>query len=208
MSDALNILVDQAGKKFGRDWIFKNFSYQFEQGNSYAILGNNGSGKSTLLMSLSGFYAISKGSIKYSSGKTKLNDDHWYKKYALISPLLELPEDLSIDEFLDMHFSLKPLKTGWNKERMYELSGLTAAKNKQLKQLSSGMRQRVKLLSAFAADVPILFLDEPCTNLDDAGVALYKNLLAECSDQLVLVASNMKVEYEFCNVQLRMEDLR
>ncbi|TNE82231.1 MAG: ATP-binding cassette domain-containing protein [Bacteroidetes bacterium] len=208
MADRLDILVEQAGKKFGRDWIFKDFNYRFESGKSYAILGHNGSGKSTLLMALAGFYAISRGHIKWEQNGAKLEDDVWYKHYALSSPMLELPEDFTIDEFLSLHFQLKPMKADWSIARIYEESGLDAAKNKALKQLSSGMRQRVKLLAAMAADVPVLFLDEPCTNLDDAGVDLYKRVIGECQNQLVLVASNMKVEYDFCEVQIQMEGLR
>lgn len=208
MADRLDILVEQAGKKFGRDWIFKDFDYRFESGKSYAILGHNGSGKSTLLMALAGFYAISRGNITWEMNGQKLEDDVWYKHYALSSPLLELSEDFTIDEFLNLHFQLKPMKTDWSIARIYEESGLGAAKQKALKQLSSGMRQRVKLLAAMAAKVPVLFLDEPCTNLDEAGVDLYKRVIGECQDQLVLVASNMKVEYDFCDVQIQMEGLR
>jgi len=91
---------------------------------------------------------------------------------------------------------------------MYERTGLEKAKNKFIKQLSSGMRQRLKLMAAFVPDVPVIFLDEPCTNLDDKGIALYEELVAECQDQLLMVASNMKVEYAFCERILEMEKLR
>ena len=54
----------------------------------------------------------------------------------------------------------------------------------------------------------ITVLTPACTNLDEKGIALYKELLSECPDQLILIASNMKVEYEACERVLEMEALR
>ncbi|MBI1222868.1 MAG: ATP-binding cassette domain-containing protein [Bacteroidetes bacterium] len=206
--EAFEIRVEGAGKKFGRDWIFKAVNAQFSLGEKVAILGHNGSGKSTFLMSLSGFYALSKGNICWFQTEKNIEDLNWYQHYALISPLLELPEDFTIDEFLDLHFHLKKMKAGWTKQKMLERTGLENARHKYLKHLSSGMRQRLKLLAAFVPDLPVIFLDEPCTNLDEHGISLYKELITESKDQLILVASNMKVEYEFCERVIEMEALR
>ncbi|MDX5321231.1 MAG: ABC transporter ATP-binding protein [Bacteroidota bacterium] len=208
MTKAFEIQVEGAGKKFGRDWIFKDVTLEFSPGEKVAILGQNGSGKSTFLMAISGFYALSKGKISWHVEGKPIDDLHWYQHYSLISPLLELPEDFSIDEFIDLHFHLKPMKAGWDKQRMLERTGLEASRHKQLKQLSSGMRQRLKLLAAFVPDVPVIFLDEPCTNLDDQGIAFYRELIDESKDQLLLIASNMNVEYDFCDRLIHIDGLR
>ncbi len=208
MAVSFAIQTEDAGKKFGRDWIFRKVNERYEAGEKVAILGHNGSGKSTYLMSLSGFYALSAGKVFFEMDGQRIDGLEWYRHYALISPLLELPEDLTVDEFLKAHFELKQKKSGWDTERMYAETGLEAARNKFLKQLSSGMKQRLKLLAAFVPDVPVIFLDEPCTNLDEKGVALYRRLLDSCTDQLVLVASNMRVEYETCERTLEIGELR
>lgn len=208
MTNAFEIHIEGAGKKFGRDWIFKDVNERFTLGERVAVLGQNGSGKSTFLMSISGFYALSKGKVIWYKAGKKMDDLNWYQEYALISPLLELPEDFTIDEFLDLHFHLKKMKPGWDKQRMLERTGLEKSRHKFLKQLSSGMRQRLKLLAAFVPDVPVIFLDEPCTNLDDQGITFYLELIEEAKEQLILVASNMKVEYDFCERVIQMEDLR
>lgn len=209
MTDSFEIRCLDIGKKFGRDWIFRAVDATFKPGEKVAILGQNGSGKSTFLMSLSGFYALSKGTITWTDKKAKSLDPlNWYQHYTLISPLLELPEEVTVDEFFELHFQLKKPKADWNKARMYEITGLIAAKHKFIKQLSSGMRQRLKLMAAFVPDVPVIFLDEPCTNLDEKGIELYRNLVQESQDQLLIIASNMKVEYDFCERVLEMEDLR
>jgi len=208
MPDSFEIRCEDIGKKFGRDWIFKGFGDSFKLGEKVAVLGQNGSGKSTFLMSLSGFYALSKGKISWEIDGKAIEDLDCYQHYALVSPLLELPEDFTVDEFFDLHFQLKTKKAGWDKTRMYQRTGLEKAKDKFIKQLSSGMRQRLKLMAAFVPDVPVIFLDEPCTNLDDNGIALYQELVSESQNQLLLVASNMKVEYAFCERVLEMEMLR
>ena len=63
----MTISLSDAGKRFNREWIFRHFTYNFEQGKSYAIIGPNGSGKSTLLQVISGAVHISEGSLKYEA---------------------------------------------------------------------------------------------------------------------------------------------
>ncbi len=77
--------------------------------------------------------------------------------------------------------------------------GLQNATNKQIRYYSSGMKQRLKLAQAFFSNTPILLLDEPTTNLDADGIALYHQLIKNyTADKLVIVSSNDKQEYEFC----------
>jgi ABC-type multidrug transport system ATPase subunit len=69
------------------------------------------------------------------------------------------------------------------------------------------MKQRVKLAQAVFSDVPVVLLDEPCTNLDDAGVSLYKKLIDDyCKKRMVIVSSNDHHEYDFCSNKLNITD--
>lgn len=61
----MQIQLEQAGKRYNRDWIFRKLSYTFQQGNAYAIIGANGSGKSTLLQAIAGSTNISEGKLLY-----------------------------------------------------------------------------------------------------------------------------------------------
>lgn len=71
------------------------------------------------------------------------------------------------------------------------------------------MRQRVKLACALFADMPVLMLDEPCTNLDEKGIKWYKEMIQQhCSEQLVLVASNTPAEYDFCIHSIHVHDYK
>ena len=70
---------------------------------------------------------------------------------------------------------------------------------KTIRHFSSGMKQRVKLGLAFMSDVPVIFLDEPTTNLDVQGINWYlDHVVHHTQNQLVLLGSNVKQEYEFC----------
>ena len=51
----VQISLHNAGKRFNKDWIFKDLNYTFEMGQHYALIGNNGSGKSTLLQVIAGY---------------------------------------------------------------------------------------------------------------------------------------------------------
>jgi ABC-type multidrug transport system ATPase subunit len=72
--------------------------------------------------------------------------------------------------------------------------------DKQIRYFSSGMMQRVKLAQAVFSDTSVLLLDEPCTNLDEAGISLYQSLIQHyCKDRMVIISSNDPQEYSFCH---------
>src|SRR5687768_6293350 len=165
----MKIWLSDAGKRFNRDWIFRHLSYTFTAGHSYAIIGPNGSGKSTLLQLLSGALAPSQGKIEWSSSEKSLDPDKVFEQIAICAPYLELVEEMSALEFLNFHGKFKNYLNGVSIENMLSIVGLKDASHKQIRYYSSGMKQRVKLAQAFFSDAPILLLDEPCTNLDEAG---------------------------------------
>jgi ABC-type multidrug transport system ATPase subunit len=67
----------------------------------------------------------------------------------------------------------------------------------------------VKLAQAFFSDVPVLLLDEPCTNLDATGIALYHHLITTyAKGKMVVVSSNDEVEYSFCNHVISIMDYK
>ena len=207
----MTIYLSDAGKRFNRDWIFRHFTYTFESGKSYAITGPNGSGKSTLLQALSGGMMINEGSIKYEvqSKQSEIPTEKIYNHVSICAPYLELIEEMTLREFLDFHHGFKPFLAGITTDIIIASLGLEKAVNKQVRYYSSGMKQRVKLAQCIFSDTAIVLLDEPCTNLDADGIALYHHLIAEfCKDRLVIVSSNDKVEYQFCEKKINMGDYK
>lgn len=193
--------MENAGKRFNREWIFRHLTHSFVAGKAYAITGPNGSGKSTFLQVLSGAQAASEGKITFFPNETVSADPEKHFQYiSIAAPYLEVVEEMNAPEFLRFHNTFKPLLKGFSIAEIISEVGLEKAKNKQIRLFSSGMKQRMKLAQAFFSDTPILLLDEPCTNLDKEGYALYHRLVERFAPQrLVVVASNDTQEYGFCD---------
>lgn len=202
----MKISLQNAGKRFNRDWIFRSCSLDFLPQHSYAITGPNGSGKSTLLQVIAGATLHSEGAIIYTSGEGK-NITEPYLHIALSAPYLELIEELTATEMLEFHAAFKPL-TASVKEMLASVQ-LEKAATKQIRYFSSGMKQRLKLAQAFFSNTPVLLLDEPTTNLDAEGIALYRNLIQQqLGKKLIIISSNVKEEYDFCEELLQMENFK
>jgi ABC-type multidrug transport system ATPase subunit len=205
----MKISLTSAGKRYNRDWIFRNCSYQFITGNSYAITGPNGSGKSTLLQSIGGAIVLSEGQVHWHSATNNTTAEIAHTQIAIAAPYLEVIEEMTVAEFLQFHQQFKPLLSGITIPFIIDKIGLASASEKQIRYYSSGMKQRVKLAQAIFSEVPVLLLDEPCTNLDAAGIELYQRLVNEyCQQKLVIVSSNDIAEYGFCTHQVKITDYK
>lgn len=205
----MTIRLQNAGKRFRHDWIFRGLDYSFEKGERYAVLGPNGSGKSTLLKVLSGHLSPSKGAVLFEDQGKKTAPEEVYRHVSYAAPYIELIEEFTLEEALKFHAGLKPLLPGFSPSQLYELLALPRARSKEIRFFSSGMKQRVKLALAVCSDTPALLLDEPATNLDTQGIEWYKNLVAEyAADRLVVIASNDPHDAEFCPVHLKILDYK
>jgi ABC-type multidrug transport system ATPase subunit len=192
------IELKDAGRRFNQEWIFRNLSYTFEAPNKYAILGPNGSGKSTLISVLLGTLSLSEGEISYANPKA-VPVEEIYKDLALAAPYLDLIEEFTLQETIDFHFKFNAVHPAITQSEVLELLGLKKSQDKALKYFSSGMKQRTKLALACCSDTPILFLDEPTSNLDVQGMGWYEALISRfTADRLVIIGSNQKNEYSFC----------
>lgn len=205
----MKITLQNIGRRFNRDWIFRNVAYTFTSGETYAILGPNGSGKSTLLQVLNGSLAPSSGDIKYFLNDNPIEVDTVFKQVSLAAPYLELIEEFTMDEMTDFHFKFKSYRSAMDKNAVIDLLNLQGGRNKMIKYFSSGMKQRLKLALAFCSDTPMLMLDEPTSNLDTQGVDWYLNLVQQfAADRLTIICSNQLHEYSFCKHQLNISDYK
>ncbi len=206
----MKITLNNAGKRFNREWIFRHITSAFISGNSYAVTGPNGSGKSTFLQTLSGNLNVNEGSLHYvSDGNKEVDADDIYRHISICAPYVELVEEMTLQEFLTFHFAFKPCLPGITIQDISSLIELDSAVEKQMRFYSSGMKQRVRLAQAVFADVPVLLLDEPCTNFDERGYILYQNLVVKyCRNKLLFVSSNDEREYAFCKERLNLTDYK
>jgi ABC-type multidrug transport system ATPase subunit len=195
----MTILLSNAGKRFNREWIFRRADLQFHSSIAYAITGPNGSGKSTLLQSIGSILQLSEGKIEYAMSNTQLANEKLYQNISFCAPYLDVIEEMNLTEFLEFHQQFKPFLPGIGVQEVISILGLEAASQKLIRNYSSGMKQRVKLAQAILSDTAVVLLDEPCSNLDAAGISLYHSLIEKyCKERLVIVSSNDEVEYRFC----------
>jgi ABC-type multidrug transport system ATPase subunit len=195
----MRIELKNAGRRFNQEWIFRNLSYQFQSPNKYAILGPNGSGKSTLISVLLGTLSTSEGEINYSD-PVPIAIEQVYKRVSLAAPYLDLIEEFTLQETIDFHFKFNAVHPQISRPEILELLGLKKSQDKALKYFSSGMKQRTKLALACCSNTSVLFLDEPTSNLDLQGMGWYEALISRFTEnRLVIIGSNQKNEYSFCN---------
>jgi len=198
------IVLEDIGKKYAFEWIFKSVSLDFDFGKSYAITGHNGSGKSTLLQTILGTVIPTKGKIKLPFPK---NDTHQY--ISFVAPYQQLPLDLTLLELFTIHIPCKPLINSMTMDMFIEEIKLSKVKDKQLQFYSSGMLQRVKLGLAIYAQSPILLLDEPTISLDKENCDWYLAAIQKVHhDKLIIISSNDKNEYQFCDKIIDITDYK
>lgn len=211
----MTISLSNVGKRYNREWIFRHFSYTFSSEKRYAITGSNGSGKSTLLQVISGALTHNEGTIEVTAAQQPttngkpptINSEQLYQHISIAAPYLELIEEMTATEMLEFHEGFKEL-TATIPEILKTVT-LEKAAHKQIRYYSSGMKQRLKLAQAFFSNSPVLLLDEPTTNLDADGIALYHRLIDNHSaGKLIIVSSNDPQEYNFCKEVIAIGDYK
>lgn len=207
----VSIQLQQIGKKFGREWIFRNLSFDIQPGDKTVILGGNGSGKSTLLQAISGFVSLNEGQVIYCHENAEpVIQDNVRNLISLASPYLQLIEDFTAKELV-MHVSqFKPFINKLDAEEVLAIAELHHAGNKYIKQFSSGMKQRLRLALAILADTPVLLLDEPVSNLDKQAIAWYQSMIDKhTKSRTVMVCSNaIDDEFYFCDKKIIVSDYK
>ncbi len=206
----MQIQFSAASKRFNKEWIFSNLNFSFVTGQHYALIGNNGSGKSTLLQVIAGYIGLTKGQVNWVDNEGQsIDSSKIYQHISIAAPYLELVEEFTALEQIAFHQQFKPLQTNLNPIDLLEKIELSKSADKQIRNFSSGMKQRLKLALAIFDQAPVLLLDEPCSNLDQEGIQTYHQLMqAYAMHKLIIVASNDPQEYQFCNQQLALSDFK
>ena len=202
----MEIQLSRIAKRYRYEWIFRDLDYHFQPGGTYAILGPNGSGKSTLMRLLSGHLSPSKGTIRFAQKGEAIPIDEVYTYISYAAPYIDVIEELTLKEAITFHRRFKPFPSDLNDGAIIDLLGFRKSESKQVRNFSSGMKQRLKLALSICSDTPILLLDEPTTNLDQQGFDWYQELIDRfASNRLIIVASNVETDFAFCKEKVDLK---
>lgn len=200
------LIAENITRRFGQLSVLKNISFEIQSGQSLAITGPNGSGKSTLVRILCRLMRPSDGKVVYKEKGQVIRDDLVYEHIGLVSPYLELYEELTARENLYFFSKMKRVKE--YRQRINELMkkvNLAGREDDAVKTYSSGMKQRLKYVFALLDQPRILFVDEPRSNLDEAGIeVIYEILDKQRKENILIIATNDKQDLQFADQIVRL----
>ena len=167
----LAIEINNLNKKYKNTFAVKNINFKIEKGKTIGLLGPNGCGKSTTIGMLLGLIKPTSGAVLINGKNIENNRTSLLEKMNFISPYIELPKKLTIEENLKVYGRMYGVKDLKNKIlELMQMLNLTEFGKRKTGELSSGQKNRVSLAKALINDPDILLLDEPTASLDpDVG---------------------------------------
>lgn len=204
-----SITCSGVSKRYLYEWVIRDFNHTFLTAHCYGIKGPNGSGKSTLLKLLSGQSTPSKGQITFQGLSKPIHITEVFEQVTFAAPYIELIDEMTVSELLKFHHSLRPFED-LNKTKIeaqsFPFKGLM---DKRTGELSSGMKQRIKLLLAITTQSRLILLDEPGSNLDAEGKKWCEDLLNRYKkNKIVIIASNENEDLKMANSFISLEDYK
>ena len=205
------IIINGLTKRFKNTLAVKNISFKINKGKIIGLLGPNGCGKSTTIGMMLGLIKPSSGTVIINGLNIEHNRTKLLEKMNFISPYVELPKKLTVEENLKVYGRLYGVKNLQHK--IYDLMeklNLFDFKSRKTGELSSGQKNRVSLAKALINDPEILLLDEPTASLDpDVGDYIRGFIESYASNKgatILLASHNMNEVERLCYEVLMMKD--
>ena len=187
------IEVKNLVKKYGDHLAVDHLSFHVDEGQIYGFLGPNGAGKSTTMNIMTGYIASTEGEVLIN-GMNILDEPEKVKK--CIGYLPEQPPlyfDMTVEEYLKFAAELKKIKKAERRdqiEQVMEMTGIAAMRERLIRNLSKGYRQRVGLAQAILGYPEILILDEPTVGLDPKQIIEIRELIRSLSKNHTIILSS------------------
>ena len=209
----MTIEITNLNKKYNNILAVKNINFKIDKGSIVGLLGPNGCGKTTTIGMLLGLIKPTSGTV-FINGQNIENENNRTKileKVNFISPYVELPKKLTVEENLKVYGKLYGVKNLQDKIlNLMEQLNLSEFKKRKTGELSSGQKNRVSLAKALINDPEILLLDEPTASLDpDVGdyIRTYiENFASEKGTTILLASHNMNEVERLCNEVMMMKN--
>ena len=191
------IIANNVSKKFGKITALDNVSVTCNKGECIALIGPNGSGKTTLIKSILGMVVCNSGFITFN-GKNILHDWQYRANIGYMPQIGRYPDNMTIGQMLSMMKDIRKQDNSELDEDLVFQYRLNELRDKRMRTLSGGTRQKVSAALAFLFNPEVLILDEPTAGLDPvASEILKEKIIAEKKrGKLVLITSHILSELD------------
>ena len=205
------IEINNLNKQYKNILAVKNLSFKINKGEIIGLLGPNGSGKSTTIGMLLGLIKPTSGTVIINGKDIESDRTNILEKMNFISPYIELPKKLTIEENLEVYGRMYGVKNLESKIlKLMEQLNLVEFKKRKTGELSSGQKNRVSLAKALINDPEILLLDEPTASLDpDVGDyvrTFIESYASEKGATILLASHNMNEVERLCDEVMMMKN--
>jgi ABC-2 type transport system ATP-binding protein len=205
------IEIKELKKVFNKTIAVDNLNFEIQKGKIIGLLGPNGCGKSTTIGMMLGLIKPTSGSVIINNKNIENNRTSLLEKMNFISPYVELPKKLTVEENLKVYARLYGVKNLKEKiDNLIEKLNLSEFKSRKTGELSSGQKNRVSLAKALINDPEILLLDEPTASLDpDVGDyirSFIENFVSNKGSTILLASHNMNEVERLCHEVMMMKN--
>lgn len=187
------IQVKNVTKKYGKFVAVDNISFDVEDGEIVGFLGPNGAGKSTTMNMITGFIEPTEGSIIINGYDILKNSKKAKKQIGYMPETVPSYYELTVKEFVKYMAELNCIDKKTKKEEMERVIlevGLDDVKNKLIRNLSRGYKQRVSMAGALVGNPEVLILDEPTVGLDPKQIIEIRNLIKKLGKKHTVILSS------------------
>ncbi|MBQ2724339.1 MAG: ATP-binding cassette domain-containing protein [Clostridia bacterium] len=183
----INNLVKNYGTKFAVD----DISFRVSKGEIVGFLGPNGAGKSTTMNILTGYLSSTSGEAKVGGIDILENPDEAKKLIGFLPEQPPLYVDMTVNEYLNFVYEIKGCKLNRAKhlEEVRQVTKIDDVKNRLIKNLSKGYRQRVGIAQALVGNPPVIIFDEPTVGLDPKQIIEIRNLIRNLGKSHTVILS-------------------
>ena len=187
------IEISNLVKKYGDHIAVDHLSLTVEPGKIYGLLGPNGAGKSTTMNIVTGYIGADGGTVKINGYDIFAQPEEAKKCIGYLPEIPPLYVDMTVYEYLKFVAELKKLDRKKRKEMIadaMDMTGITEVKNRLIKNLSKGYRQRVGFAQALLGYPEIIILDEPTVGLDPKQIIEIRELIKKLGENHTVILSS------------------